>query len=604
MIFLNKRKSRKTKIRKAKIRVGVFVSCAAASVYLFAVPVYAADEDEGYGEVEEITVTVGYWGSTEYTRGTLAVEDLSDLFDVHQEIYTWIDNKPTAGTTEAEGVYLSDIMDYYDIDLESVYYFNFETLDAATYVGATVQWQYDDLFCSRYTFKMMFQLAVEDFLSVDLDEFNANVENYFRISDFFNMAEDKEDASYLDNAWENRESVEPMLALTAYSERWTSDYPSSLLDFSNQSDENMPQLLYGMQSADEVGRQMMGKMISGIHLWFYGSPTILSDYYDLEDEVGTTTSLNVRVKTPDTYLSSMILDEITYTSSDESVAVVDESGNVTITGEGTATIRVIYDGSTEHKVGVTGTAASEEEDSDDDGSGDDEGSGSGDGDGSGDGSGEGSGSGSSDGDGGSGDGESVGEGEDASGEDAGGSGAEDDGDTGDVSGSGEDSESSDTDTDDDTIGPGDGLQQSKEDDTGRLYLGAPDSTSDPLQQIDQTTSDTDDSADDTDDTTADDTQDDTQSEDGADAGSAGSGERVEEEITEEETDTDVVSAKIYEVDPDTENILELETDEVNLKMIILVLVLFGAGAAGEGIYYRRQTAGNRSFIRKSKETKT
>ena len=110
--------------KRWKKRAGMFLGCLFAGILgVPALQAHAAGSDT-------IQITVGYWGDKEYTKATVSMDELAENCGTNQVIYTWIDNRPAAGKTEAEGVYLRDVMDYVGIDMNSVHSYNFYTRDA------------------------------------------------------------------------------------------------------------------------------------------------------------------------------------------------------------------------------------------------------------------------------------------------------------------------------------------------------------------------------------------------------------------------------------------------------------------------------------------
>lgn len=364
-------------------------------------------EVKAYADVEDLTVMVGYWGMDGYDKQTVSLSSLASSCGTHKEVYTWIDKKPSAGTTEAEGIYIADLLDYFDIDQSEVYCYNFFTLDADGYAGATEQWTQDSLFGTRYTYKDCFKRVVEEYRDAEsAEDYVTNPEKYYRLSDFFSEKNEK----FKDSASNERTTVEPMLALSTYAVRWEGDLPMSYLDYKETTTNGNPQLLFGQTSASDAGRYNMAKMVYKIHVWFEGSPSISIAADSLEGEVGSTHKLDVSVSTPDEYLTQMVKENLEWSSSDESIAKVDEYGNVTIVGEGEASISVSYGGEGGTSIGVSSGTG--------EGTGEGTGDGTGSGDGTGNGTGEGTGTGT-----GSGNGEGTGSG-DGTGDGTGGSGTE------------------------------------------------------------------------------------------------------------------------------------------------------------------------------------
>ncbi|MCU6763289.1 Bacterial Ig-like domain (group 2) [uncultured Roseburia sp.] len=430
---------------KMKMKRAVWCLLGILSAGIFGITGIPALHSEAAGS-STVSITVGYWGGKEYTKKIVSMDELEANCGTNQVIYTWIDNLPAAGTTEAEGVYLRDVMDYAGIDMSSVLYYNFYTTDAGSYDGAWEQWSNDQLFGTRYSFASCFQQAVDDYLA-DPEDYRANPEAHYKVSDFIQDSDKRGEVEYLQEAWDNRESVEPMLMLKGHSMRWNGDGIASYLDFTEMKSEERPCLMFGQKSRTDTGRSKMAKLVEKIHIWFDGYPTITSNSADLEGEIGSKQQVTATVQSPDEFLSQEIAKDLEWVSSDKDVAVVDADGNVTIVGEGTAKISAKYNGKAYFSVGVSGTGNGTE---DGDGSGTGDGSGDGDGSGTGDGSGDGDGSGTGDGSG-DGDGSGTGDGSEAGDGSGTGDGSEagDGSETGDGSEAGDGSETGDGSTDED-----------------------------------------------------------------------------------------------------------------------------------------------------------
>ncbi|MCR5665349.1 MAG: Ig-like domain-containing protein [Eubacterium sp.] len=316
-------------------------------------------ETFAYDAVTEINVTVGYWGDEEVDKGTASLSKLSSSCGLHKELYTWINNGSSPGTTEAEGIYIRDLMDYFGVDMDSVYYFNFETSDSATYSGSAYQWTLSQLFGTRYSMKNCFYDVVDDYNNSDPDDFVNNYEDHYTIANIF----DSSSGAYTKSAWNEREEVEPMLALKTYSTSWKNYEPASVLTFDSGDDSYLastgkPILLFGQTSRDSSTRNLMAEMVKEIHIWFEGYPDISVNKDSISGKVGSSKKLKVTVDTPDEDLTDYVSSQITWSSSDESVASVDEDGNVTIEAEGDATITGTYNGKTCFSVGVSGSKKS------------------------------------------------------------------------------------------------------------------------------------------------------------------------------------------------------------------------------------------------------
>ena len=65
-----------------------------------------------HDEVNDIKITVGYWGGKDYTKKEVSLSKLASSCGTCRRIYTWINAGNAPGVTEAEGIMLSDIMQY------------------------------------------------------------------------------------------------------------------------------------------------------------------------------------------------------------------------------------------------------------------------------------------------------------------------------------------------------------------------------------------------------------------------------------------------------------------------------------------------------------
>lgn len=378
----SKAEKRKLHMRKALfalfISLVLFLSGLSASVL-------------AYDEVNDISITVGYWGDTDYTKADVSLSELASACGTDRQVYTWINQGNNPGTTEAEGIYLDSILAYCGIDPSYVYYYNFQSTDSATYAYSNQQWTNDQLMSGRYTFRPCFETAIADF-NTDRVDYMKNPERHYTIDDFF----DFNDRKYKNEAWNQREEVWPMLALKTKSSSWQGYTPASSLDFSGLQSNGKPILMFGQAGKNDITRNLMVQMVKGIHIWYSGSPQIELKAEDTEGQVGDTKQAVLSVWTPDDFLTGQILGQVELKTSNGAVAEVAQDGTVTIKGEGTADITAVYHGKTYGSVTVTGRGEDTPEDPED-GSGEGDGSSEGDGDGSSqgdgdkDGSGEGSG---------------------------------------------------------------------------------------------------------------------------------------------------------------------------------------------------------------------
>ena len=373
-----------------------FVSAIIFSSIGFFTPAYA------YDEVNDLSFTVGYWaGNKEYTKKKVSLSELASSCGTHREVYTWIANGSTLGSTEAEGIYLSDILEYAGIDRHSVFYYNFFTSDGSSYQGAAKQWQESQLFASRYSCADSLKKIVKDY-NKDPSDFMENPERHYTLEKVF----DYESKQFSSEAWDDRREVQPMLALRTKPAKWSGYAPASYLDFSGLGTSGKPVLIFGQAAPNEITRNLHAQMVNKVHIWFEGSPSITLKATDLKGKVGSKKKVTVQVDTPDDFLTQQIAKDVVLSSSNTKAAKVSSEGTVTFTGKGTAEIKATYDGKTYGTLTATGEGGSGSEDSDDP---DDQGNDPDDGDKPDNGDGNGTGTTSGDGDG-SGSGKNNGEG--------------------------------------------------------------------------------------------------------------------------------------------------------------------------------------------------
>lgn len=290
----------------------------------------------------KFTVTVGYWGGESYTKAEKTIGELAAELGTDRQIYTWIDNDGKAGTSETEGIYISRLMDELGINKDSIYSYNFAIINAGSGTTGIKQWTPSQIFDLKYSFCNSFQKCVAD--------------DTWHLSNFFNMKETRSAASYLQTAWDEKEQVEPMFVLYKKNCVWTDGAPASSLDFSDLSDNEMPQMLFGQASVNNSGRGFSEEKVLELNIWFSGYPDVSVDSSDIKGDIGSTCKIKISVGTPDEFLteklSENIASQIQWSSGDGSVAKVDENGNVTFLTDGMTSITAIYNG-VKYTIGVT-----------------------------------------------------------------------------------------------------------------------------------------------------------------------------------------------------------------------------------------------------------
>lgn len=348
---------------------------------------------KAYDPTTEIEVTVGFWGEEKYSKGKVTKEELAAKYGVHSEIYTWIDKRPSAGTTEAKGFYVADILAHFGINRSYVDSYNFLSLDGW---GVNANFKEQELFGTSYTFVQSYKRIVDDYLPYAgrLDAYIADSSCY-RLSNFYNMADNIEVPSYTQDAWNSRQEIAPMLAFSKYNARWDATYPTSLLDYSQIAEKDGFTVFQGQKSVDDQARANNGKMIYEIAVWYKKVINITQNTETLEGEVGDTAEITFAVSTPDETLTRAIYNQLEWKVNDnEGIVSVSKDGKVTFNKVGTTSISLYYKNGSESNIKVTVTEKVKEQETETDPPEDESESGTGGGSGGGTGTGIGTGTGS------------------------------------------------------------------------------------------------------------------------------------------------------------------------------------------------------------------
>lgn len=274
-----------------------------------AIPAAAEDEDafNGYA-ADTLTVKVGYFGGPYYEKAVFTLDALWAM-DVVYADYTFIDNMPGVVIDHVAGVRLSDLMAASGIDLGSIRTFFFWTRDKQS-----------DYYTS-YTKEALIDTPRWCFYS-------------------------------LPDNWDDEEGVgnelatsygEPVDTLIALADDWNRTVAGATFgsDYTNLNTNTRFRLIFGQTNGWERTASRSAKWIHEIVVELGGAPTITVDESVLSGEIGSVLRTQPSVSADEAVLAN---ERVRWSSSDESVAVVDEEGNITLVGEGTAVIAAEFAG--------------------------------------------------------------------------------------------------------------------------------------------------------------------------------------------------------------------------------------------------------------------
>lgn len=276
------------------------------------------DEMEGYA-ADTLTLKVGYFGGPYYEKHVFTLEELWGM-DVVYSDYTFIDQMPAVVINHVAGVRLADIVAGAGIDLNSVQTFYFWTRDKTS-----------DYFTSYPKSEL-----------IDIPRYC-----YYSLPENF----DTETGTATADATAIAERVDTVIALA---DDWNRVLAGASFgsDYLNLNTFTRFRLIFGQTDGQTRTAGRSAKWIHEIVVELGGAPTITMDSSALDLEVGSVWRTEARVNAADAAIAQQA--EITYQSSDESVATVDEEGVVTVHQEGNATITASYGGATA-SVTVKGT---------------------------------------------------------------------------------------------------------------------------------------------------------------------------------------------------------------------------------------------------------
>jgi hypothetical protein len=244
---------------------------------------------------EELTITVGYFGGTYYTKKVFSLSELQSMETVRQ-VYSSVDNMPAPCLNSCVGVRLTDILAAAGIDAGSVATFNFYCADVANtwYVSLTREYLLDTV---RFYYPHL-----------------AECWNY-------------DDLEPLPGASLDAVPIDTMIA---YEDNWRRYGLEP--DFENLTAETRFRLAFGQTDVSTPTSSRAAKWIHTIAVTLIGTPPsgITLDASALELEVGSVYQLAASLEGV-----GMTTDQrIVWSSSNEDAVSVSASGRITVrTGE-------------------------------------------------------------------------------------------------------------------------------------------------------------------------------------------------------------------------------------------------------------------------------
>lgn len=255
-------------------------------------------ENEGL-MADTLTITVGYYGGTYYTKKVFSLAELQAMDQVRQ-VYSYIDNMPAVCLDSAVGIRLTDIMEAAGIDINSIQNFHFYCTDVAR------TW----------------------YLSVNKDYLLGTLRYYYP-----NLPRcwDYDEAEATAGATEDPVLVDTIIALKDNWRRFATEE-----DFNKLTDSTRFRLVFGQTDVKTLTSSRSAKWVHTIAVTLGGTPPagITLDASALELEVGSEYRLNAILEIADQTTDQ----RITWSSSDPDIVSVDSRGRIKVLRDEEATV--------------------------------------------------------------------------------------------------------------------------------------------------------------------------------------------------------------------------------------------------------------------------
>ena len=247
---------------------------------------------------DTLSFYVGYFGGPYYEKAVFNWKELYDNLSLHEESYSYTNGERVA-VMGARGFYLRELFDYAGIDIMSIASMDFYTADQKT--GAFASFTKESLLDTpRYYFD---ELA-------------------------YKMKYDS------DSLWSGANEVEPMLAIEDNWSWFNPGVENTAANFSAMSTSNRFRLCFGQTNPQEASTNKSAKMVHSVYVTFFGSPEINAHKKELELTVGSEYKLKLDIDAADELIRDEIRNKIVWQSDNNSIAEVDENGNITLLSEG------------------------------------------------------------------------------------------------------------------------------------------------------------------------------------------------------------------------------------------------------------------------------